>query len=1063
MNRPFRAPSLSRHPPLRLIRLAVKQVAVCSAWLLLSATAQAGTPLQYNRDVRPILAEHCFNCHGPDSASRKADLRLDQREAAIELGAITPGDPANSELLRRVNSHDPDEIMPPAETKKSLTDAQKKTLAEWILQGAEYQPHWSLIAPIRPPVPQPQDRSWVRNPIDAFILEGLRAAHLSPAPEADKSTLLRRVCLDLTGLPPTPEMTQSFLNDSAPDAYEKIVDQLLASPAWGEHRGRYWLDYARYADTHGVHFDNYREMWSYRDWVIQAFNSNMPYDQFTIENLAGDLLPNSSLEQQIGSGFNRCNITTNEGGIIDEEYLVLYTRDRVETTSQIWLGLTAGCAVCHTHKFDPLTQREFYELAAYFNNTTQKAKDGNIPNTPPVIVVPEPADRMTWKELNRSAAELDARIAQRREATAEQFQQWLATATPGAVTDNLPQAGLELLAPLTDTSSSALVRNQEVPMEFDAGSKWQADRSGHVQTYLVSKADSPEFSDAGDFEFDQPFTISAWVKLPAKGKGTIVGRMQGSTGWELFATNLGVGLRISHSDMESLSNTPRRRVEADKWTHVILSYDGSGKSGGLAAYFNGEPADFRPNFGTVSHSIRNNAPLRIGRNERDSSLEGLGLQDLRIYNRLLAPYEIEALGASDKLSAIIAKPAERRTPQETDRLQNWWLPTLDDSARQLAADRREIQREQDIIAQRGTIAHVMNEKPEMPTAHILNRGEYDQRTEQVTAKTPAMLPPLPAEFPNNRLGFAQWLLLPEHPLTARVTVNRFWQEVFGTGLVKTAGDFGVMGELPSHPELLDWLAVEFREQGWDVKQLFRMFVTSATYRQSAVATPEKIEADPSNRLLSRGPRFRMDAEMVRDYALAASGELVAKIGGPSVRPYQPPGIWEAIAMKGSNTGNYKQGTGDELYRRSLYTFVKRMAPPASLELFNSPNREVCTVRRERTNTPLQALVTLNDEQFVEAARQLAQRAILEGGPDTGKRLQVISLRLLARDFSTREVAVIESSLAGLVAYYNEHPEEAGQVIAYGESKADPQLSAPELAAWTMLCNQLMNLDEVLNK
>jgi hypothetical protein len=762
--------------------------------------------LEFNRDVRPILAEFCFSCHGPDSASRQAELRLDQREAAVASGAIDLGQPESSELIARIGSTDPDSVMPPPETKKRLSVEQQHVLRRWIAAGAEYQPHWSLIPPVKR-VPPPSDGTTVQNPIDQFVIAGLRAAGLEPASEADRSTLVRRVSLDLTGLPPPPELVHSFVHDESPDAYERLVDSLLASPAWGEHRARYWLDYARYADTHGLHLDTYREMWTYRDWVISAFNRNQPFDEFSVETLAGDLLPEPSLEQLIASGFNRCHMTTNEGGIIPEEYLVLYTRDRVETTAQVWLGLTAGCAVCHSHKFDPLSQREFYELAAFFNHTTQEAKDGEVKDSPPVVIVPIVEDRPRWAQLTEAALSLNSRIVE---------------------------------------------RSKVVTSEGDA--------------------------------------------------------------------------------------------------------------------------------------------------------------------------ELGALKA--ELAAISS--------------------------------------EQDEIKSRGSVAYVMQEKPGAAVSEVLRRGEYDQPLETVTPATPAALPPFPPDFPRNRLGFARWLFLPQHPLTARVTVNRYWHEVFGVGLVRTTGDFGVMGELPTHPELLDWLAVEFEQSGWDVKHLLRLIVTSATYRQAAVVTPEKRERDPDNRLLSRGPRFRMDAEMVRDCALAASGTLAEAIGGPSVKPYQPAGVWEQVGIKGSNTRDYQQGAGADLYRRSVYTFVKRMAPPPVMEVFNAPNREYCVVCRERTNTPLQALASLNDEQLVEAARVLAADAIRSSETDE-ERLAFISERILSREFAVRELAAVRVTLTNLRAHFTTTPDESRRLIEVGESEPDASVPPAELAAWTMLVNEFFNLDEALNK
>ncbi len=1045
--------------------------------LLASSLATAAGPqaafcddtLQYNRDIRPILADKCFACHGPDSAARKADLRLDRQDDAIEMGAIVPGEPDNSELLARVTSDDPDMVMPPAELHKQLSTAEIDLLTRWIQEGAEYQVHWSFIAPQMPQLPAVRQQEWVRNSIDYFVLARLEAAGLQPAPEADRSTLVRRVSLDVTGLPPSAEVVEAFLNDSSPDAYEKLVDRLLASETWGEHRARYWLDYARYADTHGIHFDNYREMWSYREWVINAFNANMPFDQFTIESLAGDLLPNATLDQQIASGFHRCNMTTNEGGIIDEEYRVLYTRDRTETTSQVWLGLTANCAVCHDHKFDPLTQREFYELSAFFNNTTQGPRDGNVQDTPPIAIVPQSSDRTRWSQLQQELPGARAALEQRRASAREEFQQWLSSVQPEAFADAVPREGLQLYAPL-DEGSGMSIRSalddapQSVTLASDA--TWT---EGHVAAAALqaSSVAATALPDTGDWGEEQGFSYSAWVKLSADGVGAIVARMDNEhdyRGWDFWVEQRRVGTHIVHkwSD-DALKVVSRDPIPADTWTHVLVTYDGSKKAAGVKVYVNGQPRETTVQADSLQNTIHTEVPLKLGQRHSADALAGLALQDLRLYRRTLTPSEAHELSQATRLAFLFARGAAELSDTQRDELYRWWLTDRDQPYRELSATLARLEAERDTLQARGTIAHVMQERSEPATAFVLNRGEYDQRRDEVAPDTPDILPPLPEELPRNRLGLAQWLLLSDHPLTSRVTVNRFWQEVFGVGLVKTSGDFGVSGELPSHPELLDSLALDFQDSHWDVKRLFKQMLMSATYRQSAVATDRKKEVDPENRLLSRGPRFRMEAEMVRDCALAASGLLVQRIGGPSVKPYQPPGVWEAIAMNVSNTRSYEPDTGENLYRRSLYTFWKRMAPPASLDILNAPNREFCVVRRERTNTPLQALVTLNDEQFVEAARHLAQRVILCGGSDVEARLQWLGIRLVARPYRPEEVAILRGSLQRIVDYYGSHPEDAAKLLTVGKSAIDERTEPTELAAWTLLVNELMNMDEVLNK
>ncbi len=1053
-------------------RIASRNAIALSAAAVFAIVAPARADdarLQYNHDVRPILFDACIACHGPDSAARQADLRLDKRDAAVDFGAIAPGDPDSSEMIRRIFSDDELERMPPPETKKTLTAAQKQTLVRWIAEGAEYQPLWSLIPPQRPELPVVKQADWVRNPIDRFVLARLEDASLTPAVEADRRTLARRAFLDLTGLPPSPEQLTEFLADDAPDAYDRLVDRLLASPRWGEHRGRYWLDAARYGDTHGIHIDNFREMWSYRDWVIKALNANMPFDQFTIENLAGDLLADATLDQQIGSGFNRCNITTSEGGAIDEEYLVLYARDRTETTATVWMGLTAGCAVCHDHKFDPITQREFYELAAFFNNTTQKAMDGNVKDTPPIVRVPAEADRGRWKELASLVPAAEETVAKDKATSRPRFDQWLASAEATEAESWIPTEGLQLSLPLNDDGAELAYslngerRTAAAPDTLE----WRPGKSGKAAAY-VNQGGILELPEAGDREGDQPFAVAAWVKLPANdGSAAILARMDDQhdyRGWDFWVEGRRIGGHIVNRWPDNaIKVVTSDQLPADQWVHVALVYDGSRKAAGLKVFVNGANQGLNATADSLTETIRTTVPLKIGQRHTSSPLSGAQVEDVRLYTRALSESEASSLANAALFTAALAAKPEDRVAAELDSLFDWWFANRDESGKQLIADRDAFLRERSDIEARGTIAHVMHERDESATAYVLNRGEYDQRLDQVTPATPAFLPPLPEDLPRNRLGLAKWLLRDDNPLMARVTANRFWQEVFGQGLVRTAGDFGTSGELPSHPELLDWLAVEFRESGWDMKRFYKLLVTSATYRQCAAATPEKLERDPDNRLLSRGPRFRMDAEMVRDYALAVSGTLVPTIGGPSVKPYQPPGVWEAVAMDVSNTRIYKQDAGDALYRRSMYTFWKRAAPPASMEIFNAPTREQCAVARERTNTPLQALVTLNDPQFVEAARRLAQRAIHEAGPQFESRLGMIAERILARPLSADEQQIVRETLEKLAAHYAVDANAAKELIEVGDSAPDPAIAPTELAAWTMVANELMNLDEALNK
>jgi hypothetical protein len=1041
--------------------------------VLVGAACSAPAKLEYNRDVRPILADNCFACHGPDSAARKADLRIDNREDAIKSEAIVPGKPEKSPIVERIFSTEKSEVMPPAKTNKKLTAGQKEILKRWVAEGAEYQAHWSFIPPTRPALPAVKNQAWVRNSIDRFILARLEATGLTPASEADRRTLARRLSLDLTGLPPNPKEVEDFVNDKSPDWYEKYVDHLMDSSAWGEHRGRYWLDAARYADSHGIHFDNYREIWAYREWVIKAFNQNMKFDQFTIEQLAGDLLPKPTLDQQVASGFNRCNITTSEGGAIDEEYLVLYARDRTETTSQVWMGLTTGCAVCHNHKFDPITQRDFYSMSAFFNNTTQRAMDGNVSDTPPIVFVPRSEDRLRWDVLAKEINDFKAKREARKNEARADFDKWLSAVKAEEIASRVPSNGLVLHAPLNKGEGKTIdlmVAGKPRQVTPNDGFAWEAGHTS-MKAFSLKTGGTVEVPEAGDFDTKQSFSYGSWVKFPARGQnGAIFSRMdntQDYRGWDLWYEGGKIGAHIVHkwpeNGLKVVTKNPLN--PANEWHHVFVTYDGSAKTAGVKVYIDGtlQPTDVQMETLKADSTTKTVAPFKIGQRSTSERLKQLLLEDVRVYDRQLDGPEVENLAKATRAVSIVAKPADKRTQQEKDELFSWWLIGMDPQYRELSKDLAKRQQEEVQIKSRGAVTHVMSERTEAAMAYILNRGEYDKRKDKVSPDVPKSLPAMPGDLPKNRLGFAKWLLQPDHPLTARVTVNHFWQESFGTGIVRTAGDFGVQGELPTHPELLDWLAIEFREGGWDVKKFFKLLVTSATYRQAATVTPEKKEKDPQNRLLSRGPRFRMDAEMIRDYALSASGLLVKKIGGPSVKPYQPDGVWEAVAMIGSNTRDYRKDAGDKLYRRSMYTFWKRAAPPASMDILNAPSREVCTVRRERTNTPLQALVTLNDPQFVEAARALAQTALKDGGETTDQKVDFIARRLLARPFTVEETKIVQASLAELLAEYKAKPEEAKRLIAVGDSKADSAIDPSTLAAWTMLANELMNLDEVLNK
>ncbi len=1056
--------------------------------LAAALTPVGAEEIQFNRDVRPILSDKCFACHGFDAKRREAELRLDTIEGAMAdhdgFRAIVPGDVSKSEMWARLNTDDEEDKMPPKKSHKEVTAGEKAVLKKWIEQGAKYQKHWSFEPPQRPALPAVKNEKWGRNAIDRFVLARLEKAGLEPAPEADRRTLARRVALDLTGLPPSPEMVEAFLNDAAPDAYEKLVAKLLASPSWGEHRARGWLDAARYADTHGLHFDNYREMWPYRDWVIAAFNRNEPFDQFTLEQIAGDLLPNPTQEQLIATGFHRCNSTTNEGGTIDDETIAFYTADRVTTTSWVFLGLTANCATCHDHKFDPITQKDFYAMGAYFRNTTQPIKDGNVKDTKPVLYLPPNADEKRYTELNAEIPKLRDEQTRLRGEVEKKFEPWLASVKPDAL-EVSPQK-LVLQAPMADGKGDevaveiACCTNQ---IKASAPLAWQ-DGGKLGKAPVFGKDVQIDLGNEGNFEKDQQFTVSAWVKVPKDvPSGAIVARFDDRgakrQGWVLYFEGKKFGVRLASPEPASEVRVVSKKesVKAGEWQHVAFTYGGQGATESVALYVGGKPVPMvappaakatkdqpaGPPNGKLLGSMRANVSLRLGRREVASPFTGGQMQDVRVYSDKLSPAQIGAIPQEKALRTALAAGA-KRTPEQKKALHDFYMENGDPAVQALTDRMDDMEDELTAIQGRSAVTHIQQERMDHEAmSHILIRGQYDKPGEEVKAMVFSALHPLPANAPHNRLGLGEWLIAKDNPLTARVTVNRFWQEVFGTGLVRTSEDFGAMGETPSNQELLDWLAVEFRESGWDVKKLFTLVVTSSTYRQSAVTTPLKLERDPADRLFSRGPRFRMEAEMVRDYALAASGLLSPKIGGPSVKPYQPEGVWEAVAITGSTTRFYKQDTGESLYRRSLYTFWKRSAPPANMDVFNAPSRESCTVRRERTNTPLQALVTMNDPQFVEAGRKLAELALKQGGNDPAKAIDVIAARVLLRPLRPEEKEIISGTYADLERQFAQTPERAKELIAVGESKSDPALPAPQLAAMAMVANQVLCLDEALNK
>jgi len=1031
--------------------------------------------ISFNEHIQPILSENCYHCHGPDSGTRKpkdAPLRLDRPEEAFKARengkpVIIKGDPAASLLVKLLHSSDEKEVMPPPETHKTLTPREIALLEKWIQQGANYQPHWSFAALTRPPVPQAAPEA--TNPIDHFIAEKLDAVGLKMNPPEEARRFHRRLSFDLTGLPPSPESTDAFVTRYAADADKAVLEEarsMMATTAHAEHLTRHWLDAARYADTHGIHIDNYRSIWPYRDWVINAFKSNMPWDQFTVEQIAGDLMPDRTLDQQIATGFNRCLATTGEGGAIAEEYDAIYAKDRVDTTSAVWLGLTTGCAACHDHKFDPISQKDFYSMTAFFRNTPMSALDGNNAEHPPNVFVPDQKDRDRWAKIPGEIAALEKQLAARKVSARADFEKWLPTAKFEFKPDSEP--ALEISIPLTEADGPIHGTLKGQPREWPAV---PARIEGPLGKAIVVSDTPIDLGDLASFKRTEQVSYGGFVRIEGQPTGAVFGRMnkaEAYKGWDLY---LEAGRPASHiiDTWQNSANklTAPTPLEPGKWHHVMVTFDGTKRARqakqAMVIYVDGvaQKSELSPN--NLGNNIETKVPLLLGsRANGDSKLNApVALQDFRFYRRILTAAEIGAIANAAVIRQLVEIPAEQRTKEQTDKLFPYYLAQVDTAYRQLDEKVDALKDEQAEIRSEGSVTLVMEEKPGEAFAHILTRGVYSAKADRVTAETPASLPPMPKGAPKNRLGLAKWLVDPANPLPARVTMNRTWYYFFGTGIVETTEDFGIMGARPSHPHLLDWLASEFIGAKWDYRHMIELMVTSKAYRQAATVSPEKLEKDPLNRLLSRGPRVRLDAEQLRDLALASSDLLSPKVGGPSVKPYQPEGLWEAVAMDQSNTRFYKQDSGESLYRRSLYTFWKRTAAPASMEILNAPTREVFCVRRDRTNTPLQALVVLNDPQFVEASRQLAAHAIASSS-NTDQRIDFITKRLLDRLPKPNERTIITKTLNDLLAAYTAKPDEATMLLKVGETPA-PAVPAPELAAWTMVASQILNLDETLTR
>ena len=990
----------------------------------------------FNSEVRPILASNCFQCHGPDVKARKAKLRLDQKEGATrDLGgyrAVSPGKPTDSELMNRILSDDPEEIMPPTKTKKHLTLEQKEILRKWITSGADYQDHWAFVRPEKSKVPGIANESRVKNDIDRFVLARLKLEELEPAAEASPETLIRRVSFSLTGLPPTLEEIDTFLADKAPNAYNNMVDRYLNSPAYGEHMARHWLDLARYADSNGYQYDTERQQWVWRDWVINSYNSNKPFNEFTIEQLAGDLLPQASEHQRLATGFNRNHGITIEGGIIDEEYRTEYVMDRVVTTSQVWMALTMGCARCHDHKFDPISQKEFYQVFHFFNQVPERGANGFAPKqrlTSPLAAAKKTENEKKLSQLKKELEkpiDLDALIDQWTSQIALQPKEGWVILSP----ETIKSTGGATLSKLADNSILAGGANSqkdiyEITAEATAG-KMTAVRL-EALTHKTLPGNGPGRHSNSNFVLSEFELTAISIKNPSQSQVV------------KFARAIADYSQAGYGVSKAIDGTT---ANSNGW-----AVDGPTRKEPATAIF----------IATLPFGYEGGSLLRFRlRHEADFAAHGMGRPRLSVTTDPTDALQLQGIPADIREIATIIN--QKRTKSQSDRLKKYFL-THHNPNRNLKKRIATIEKQ---LAASFPETMIMQDMAKPRATHVLNRGQYNEPGERVSAGVPAIFPTMRANN-SNRLGFAQWLMDPTHPLTARVAVNRYWQQLFGTGLVKTAEDFGIQGELPSHPELLDWLALEFIRSGWDTKHMYSLLLNSATYRQTSHAGEAAYRNDPENRLLARGPRMRLDAEEIRDSCLASSGLLVNQLGGKSVYPYQPKGLWMELNNRPGYSKEYQQGKGNDLYRRSIYTFWKRTVPSPMLKTFDAPEREFCTTRRSRTNTPLQALALLNGPQFVEAARRLAERMLSEGGQTLNERITYGFRLVTARVPVQSELTLLRSSYTENLKLFETNQSTAHKLLKVGDSPYNTRLNISKLAAMTSVARLLLNLNETVTK
>jgi len=1036
--------------------------------------------IDYNLHVKPILSDKCFSCHGPDKAKQEASLRLDIDTAAFAglrespgKVAIDPGDLEGSEVFHRIISDDPEYRMPSKESHLSLSAKEKAILVKWIEQGAVYKPHWAFVAPEPQEIPQVKQKDWVTNPIDNFILQALEREKLQPSKTADKSLLLRRVSLDLTGLPPSLEEIDAFQKDNSPDAYERQVDRLLKSPHFGEKMAVDWLDLARFGDSHGYTVDAIRDMSPYRDWVIKAFNDNYPYDKFIQWQLAGDLMPNPTREMRIATAFNRLHQQNLEGGIIEDEFKAEYVVDRVNTTGVAMMGLTVGCARCHDHKFDPISQKNFYELFSFFNNVKEAGQisfDGTMPS--PTILLPSAEKEKFLQLFAATVAEQELQVKATQAAAAADFSNWVATKKYQQLgREMIPQAGLQArvnfdqatLANSSDPKHPGVMRRG---LDAGPGEKPVFARRDQGNALVLGGDEWLDLKPAGVFRKSDPFTVSIALFIPKDFKEGVIfhkciaERLYNYRGYHLYFKDNKLEANLSHAaPSNALSRTTTQDIPREKWIQVTFTYDGSSTAKGLKLYLDGNELALETTMDQLTKDILingdNQPGLQVGAWDRGLGFKGGKVDDILVYDRALTDYEIQIIAGQKGWTSIASKSPEQLSAADKAILQEYYLSVADPATREARKKLQQLRREMADSTEAVPELMVMQEMPKPRQSHILLRGNYDAPGEAVFPNTPAEILPFPEKLPKNRLGFSTWLIDPKHPLTARVAVNRYWQNFFGTGLVKTTEDFGNQGQMPSHPELLDWLAISFRESGWDLKKLMKLMVMSSTYRQDATVQALSKEKDPENRLLSHGAAVRLSAEMIRDNALMASGLLNPKIGGKSVKPYQPDGLWEI------NNTSYQADTGDAVYRRSLYVLVKRSVPNPTLATFDATSRSYCVVRRQQTNTPLQALVTLNDPTFVEASKVLGEAMARE--PDPEKGITTTYRKLTGRYPDQEELKLLSTLQQKELAKFRKNPGKTKGWLAAGQYKIDKNLDPAAVAANAVVANLILNSDAALTK